>query len=173
MATLKAGGAYVPLDPAYPADRLAFTLKDSEAYVLLTDETLLATLPPVSVQTIFVKAQWERISNEEKSNFLPLIQSENLAYVIYTSGSTGKPKGVAIEHRSTIAFLQWALATFTAKELSGVLLSTSICFDLSVFELFAPLSCGGKVILAENALQLPEPKNAWRYPGKHRAIGDG
>ena len=75
--------------------------------------------------------------------------------MIYTSGSTGKPKGVAIEHRSTVAFLHWALATFTAEELAGVLLSTSFCFDLSVFELFAPLCAGGQVILVDNALQLP------------------
>src|SRR5436309_1465774 len=81
--------------------------------------------------------------------------SKNLAYVIYTSGSTGKPKGVAIEHFSAATFLLWAHSVFTKEELTGVLASTSICFDLSVFELFAPLTCGGKIILAENALALP------------------
>src|SRR5207302_1328112 len=78
----------------------------------------------------------------------------DLAYVIYTSGSTGRPKGVAIEHRSVVNFIHWARQVFTAEELGGVLASTSICFDLSVFELFVPLCSGGKVVLADNALQL-------------------
>jgi amino acid adenylation domain-containing protein len=79
----------------------------------------------------------------------------HLAYVIYTSGSTGRPKGVAIEHRSAVALMHWARETFSADELSGLLAATSVCFDLSVFEIFAPLSWGGRVILAENALELP------------------
>ena len=79
----------------------------------------------------------------------------NLAYLIYTSGSTGRPKGVAIEHQSTAALLHWARGVFAPEDLTGVLASTSVCFDLSVFELFVPLSSGGKVILAENALELP------------------
>ena len=53
-----------------------------------------------------------------------------------------------------MGFLSWVHSTFTQEELSGVLASTSICFDLSVFELFAPLTCGGMVILADNALAL-------------------
>ena len=156
LATLKAGGAYVPLDPAYPAERLAFTLEDSEACVLLTSEELSATLPKTNARKVFVASEWPAIGLEDTTNLPALVQPENLAYVIYTSGSTGQPKGVAIEHRSTVAFLHWALATFSTEELSGVLLSTSLCFDLSVFELFAPLCAGGKVILVENALQLPD-----------------
>ena len=92
--------------------------------------------------------------------------------MIYTSGSTGQPKGVAIEHASAVAFLYWASAAFTPEELSGVLLATSLCFDLSVFELFAPLCVGGKVIVAENALDLPADQfgsDAHQY----RALGDG
>jgi amino acid adenylation domain-containing protein len=81
--------------------------------------------------------------------------SRNLAYVIYTSGSTGRPKGVALEHRGAVALVSWARSWFSPAELAGVLASTSICFDLSIFELFVPLCTGGKVILAENALALP------------------
>jgi amino acid adenylation domain-containing protein len=79
----------------------------------------------------------------------------NLAYLIYTSGSTGRPKGVAIEHRSAVAFARWARTVFPPEDLAGVLASTSISFDLSVFELFVTLAWGGKVILAANALELP------------------
>jgi amino acid adenylation domain-containing protein/FkbM family methyltransferase len=79
-----------------------------------------------------------------------------LAYVIYTSGSTGRPKGVAIEHRSAVAFINWAKEVFSVGHLAGVLASTSICFDLSIFEIFVPLSVGGKIIIAAQALELPE-----------------
>ncbi len=81
--------------------------------------------------------------------------ADDLAYVIYTSGSTGRPKGVAIAHASAAVLLDWAGETFAPADLAAVLASTSICFDLSVFELFAPLVHGGTVILAENALELP------------------
>src|SRR5262249_23533867 len=64
-------------------------------------------------------------------------------------------KGVAIAHSGTVALLAWARDTFTLEELAGVLASTSICFDLSVFEMFVPLSWGGRVILADTVLQLP------------------
>ncbi|MDY7092406.1 MAG: amino acid adenylation domain-containing protein [Acidobacteriota bacterium] len=78
----------------------------------------------------------------------------DLAYLIYTSGSTGKPKGVAIEHGSALAMLDWAEGVFAAPELAGVLASTSISFDLSVFELFLPLTRGGTVVLVGDALEL-------------------
>ena len=72
--------------------------------------------------------------------------------MIYTSGSTGIPKGVAIEHCNTVSFLHWVRDTFSDEELSGVLAGTSICFDLSVFEIFGPLSWGGRIILAQNSV---------------------
>jgi amino acid adenylation domain-containing protein len=105
---------------------------------------------------------WENIGreNDETPNVRP--SAENLAYVIYTSGSTGKPKGVAIQHRSVAALVSWASGVFSPAELQGVLASTSICFDLSVFELFVTLSAGGCVILADNALHLASLKSAER-----------
>ena len=61
------------------------------------------------------------------------LDPHNAAYVIYTSGSTGTPKGVGICHDSAVALLSWARAAFSSDELAGILASTSICFDLSVF----------------------------------------
>jgi amino acid adenylation domain-containing protein len=102
----------------------------------------------------------DEIAAESGENPGAGVTADNLAYVIYTSGSTGRPKGVAIEHRSAATLLHWAREVFGEAELAGVLASTSICFDLSVFELFAPLMCGGKVILVENALQLATSEEA-------------
>ena len=159
LAILKAGGAYVPLDSAYPRERLAFMLEDARSPVVLTERRFLELLPPEAAARTEVvcldsdAAEWAR---ESESNIpAPGATADNLAYFIYTSGSTGRPKGVAITHRSAVVFLHWARTVFGGGRLEGVLASTSISFDLSVFELFAPLSWGGKVILAENALHLP------------------
>ncbi|WP_448265219.1 amino acid adenylation domain-containing protein [Nostoc sp. DSM 114159] len=155
LAILKAGGAYVPLDPAYPSERLALMLEDSQLPILLTQQHLLSKLPEHQAHIVCLDSDKEAISQQSQENLTCLVTDKNLSYVIYTSGSTGKPKGVAIEHHSTVALLHWAKEVFTTEDLAGVLAATSICFDLSVFEIFVPLSWGGKVILAENALYLP------------------
>ncbi|HEV2852268.1 MAG TPA: amino acid adenylation domain-containing protein [Thermoanaerobaculia bacterium] len=157
LAVLKAGGAYVPIDPAYPRQRVATLLTNSRAAVLLTRRSLLAdfadSLPPAAVP-LFV----EEIAEEtEDAAAVPRPQPlpGNLAYVIYTSGSTGEPKGVAIEHRSAVAFARWAREVYTPEERAGVLGSTSVCFDISIMEIFVTLAWGGKILLAENVLALP------------------
>jgi amino acid adenylation domain-containing protein len=85
-----------------------------------------------------------------------LARPANPAYIIYTSGSTGRPKGVLISHHNALALLAWAQRAFSSAELAGVMAATSLCFDLSIFELFVPLSFGGTVILADNALALAQ-----------------
>jgi amino acid adenylation domain-containing protein len=170
LGILKAGGAYVPLDPAYPKARLEFILQDSRCSVLLTQQKWLGDKLPFTnshdfhseLKIVALDRDADAIRKEDRENSPGYFNSSNLAYVIYTSGSTGTPKGVAIEHRNTIALLNWAKDAFTRSEISGVLASTSICFDLSVFELFAPLSWGGRVVLIENALQLSKRPSAKR-----------
>jgi amino acid adenylation domain-containing protein/thioester reductase-like protein len=132
LGTLLAGGAYVPIDPKYPEERRTWMLEDSGARVLLDDLSGLGEAEP----------------------FASPAGPGSLAYIIYTSGSTGRPKGVAIEHRSAVALVGWAQTVFPPEDLAGVFASTSICFDLSIFELFVPLASGGTVILGRDALDL-------------------
>jgi amino acid adenylation domain-containing protein len=153
LAVLRAGAAYVPLDPAYPQERLSFMLRDSGADLLITQPDLAGRCGPFA-GTVVERSTESR--PEDLSADLSGAGPGNLAYLIYTSGSTGTPKAVAIEHRSAVAMVHWALDAFSAGELAGVLFATSVCFDLSVFELFVPLAAGGRVIVAANALALPE-----------------
>jgi amino acid adenylation domain-containing protein len=155
LAVLKAGGAYVPLDPAYPAERLALTLADAAAPVIVTQDALRPLLPDGGAAIVRVDGNAAAIASESAGEPGIGVAPRNLAYLVYTSGSTGTPKGVAIEHGSAVAMLAWAWGAYSAEELGGMLASTSICFDMSVFELFAPLTRGGRVILVENALALP------------------
>jgi amino acid adenylation domain-containing protein len=133
LGVLKAGGAYVPLDPAYPADRLAWVLEDSRASVLLTQGFLDGL----------------DLSRESASDPEPLAGPENLAYVIYTSGSTGRPKGVAVRQRGAVSFLA-SMARRPGLGPGDVLLAvTTIAFDISVLELFLPLSRGARIELVD------------------------
>ena len=179
LGILKAGGAYVPLDPEYPQERLAFMLHDAQVRLLLTQRRLVDKLvedrgskpvlseiegmedsdPESSIlnprlKVVCLDRDWAVIEKQSQENPETEATANNLAYVIYTSGSTGQPKGVAIEHRNAVAFLSWAHSAFSKEELSGVLASTPICFDLSVFEIFTPLTGGGTIIMAESALAL-------------------
>ncbi|HKH48447.1 MAG TPA: amino acid adenylation domain-containing protein [Thermoanaerobaculia bacterium] len=153
LAVWKAGGAYVPLDPAWPRERLEWMLEDSGAGVVVGKD--LKDIKDIKDSKDKILALSSFGSFMSFRSFPSFRSSDSLAYVIYTSGSTGRPKGVAISHRSAAALALWAREVFTPEEMSGVLAATSVCFDLSIFELFVPLSLGGTVILAENALALP------------------
>ena len=155
LGVLKAGSAYVPLDPMYPRERISHILEDAGALLVLTQESIVDDLPAFGGQCILLDRGWPEISQESAAEPSSGVSPSNLAYVLFTSGSTGRPKGVAIEHQSAATFVYWAQQAFRPEQLAGVLLSTSICFDLSIFEMFVPLSVGGKVIIADNALLLP------------------
>jgi amino acid adenylation domain-containing protein len=166
FAVLKAGAAYLPLDSEYPPARLAGMLQDAEPVCILTTQELSARLPEgakallLDAADVIAKVAREAGENLSDGERVTPLLPGHPAYVIYTSGSTGTPKGVVIEHRSATAFIQWAGSVFTAEAWSGVLASTSISFDLSVFELFATLSHGGTVLLANSAMELPQLQ--WR-----------
>lgn len=153
-AVLKSGSGYVPVDPVYPADRIAFILGDSGAQMVLTDAGSKKMLPELDIRVF----ELERIETAvyDGSNPETSVHSGNPAYCIYTSGSTGKPKGVIIEHRNVVALTAWAAVYFTPEQLTGVLGSTTICFDLSVFELFVTLCLGGRLVLVKDVLELTE-----------------
>ena len=166
LAVLKTGAAYLPLDPDIRKRvlqacckmrcLLAYLRRQRSLYVCRKAQERLCSIPP-EVSQALAHAPDHNLSDIER--LCPLLP-QHPAYVIYTSGSTGKPKGVVIEHRSVATFIAWAGSVFSAEEWSGVLASTSISFDLSVFELFATLSHGGTVLLANSALDLPTTSRA-------------
>ncbi|MBP5974298.1 amino acid adenylation domain-containing protein [Brasilonema sp. CT11] len=162
LGILKAGGAYVPIDPSYPQERIHLMLEDSNASVLLTTNPIKKPLSLEKLQKTchVVFLEQETWVNQPTDNPNLQSRSDDLAYVIYTSGSTGRPKGVAIAHSSPVVLVKWAHSVFSAEQLRGVLASTSMCFDLSIFEIFVPLTQGGSVIVVENALYIEQASNS-------------
>nr|WP_232911560.1 syringopeptin non-ribosomal peptide synthetase SypB [Pseudomonas syringae] len=153
LAILKAGGGYVPLDPAYPAERIAYMLQDSAPAAVLVQTATQGLLAGVSVPVINLDlSDWQDESVQNPQ--VPGLTSAHLAYLIYTSGSTGLPKGVMIEHRNTVNFLSWAHTVFDGSTLEKTLFSTSLNFDLAVYECFAPLTSGGSIEVVKNVLEL-------------------
>jgi amino acid adenylation domain-containing protein/non-ribosomal peptide synthase protein (TIGR01720 family) len=155
LAVLEAGGAWLPLDPAYPAERLAFMLDDSGARVLLIQEHLLPRVPAAGRSVVLLDGRWDAgEKGEEPEGDLGVeVTPDHLAYVIYTSGSTGRPKGVMVPHRGVVNRLRWAQQIYQLGPSDAVLQKASFSFDFSVWECFAPLSAGARLVLAEPGRQ--------------------
>ncbi|MBD8529925.1 MULTISPECIES: non-ribosomal peptide synthetase [unclassified Massilia] len=152
LGVLKAGACYVPIDPAYPADRVQYLLGDADMAALVTTSGLRDALAIDAARCLFVDAEggWSAACTDPA---LPIASSQ-LAYVIYTSGSTGRPKGVPLTHQGGVSLLEWACRLLPFEDRSGILAGTSLCFDLSIYELFLSLSTGATCILVDNILGL-------------------
>jgi non-ribosomal peptide synthetase component F len=138
----------VSLDPSYPKERLTFMLEDTQAPVLLTQERLLGQLPPHAGRTLCLDRDWPAVAAQPATNPPATASATNLAYVIYTSGSTGTPKGVMIEHRAVVNHMEWMRGTFGFDHHDSVLQKTPISFDAAMWEFFAPLLNGGRLVTA-------------------------
>jgi amino acid adenylation domain-containing protein len=157
LGILKAGAAYLPIDPALPRQRLHHLLAHGEVAVALTQADLVAALewpPDVVVEAVEETA----LAMEEATPAVPAQGPGDLAYVIFTSGSTGLPKGVMIEHRSALNTVVDVNRRFAVAAEDRVLSVSALGFDLSVYDVFGPLSVGA-------ALVIPEP-SALRDPAR-------
>jgi amino acid adenylation domain-containing protein len=147
LGVLKTGAAYVPIEPTYPMERKAFMLSDAEAPVVITQESLLEQLPEHGGRTVCLDRDRAEIASSPSAQ-LPTADPDAIAYVIYTSGSTGQPKGVEIRHRSVVNLLAAMREQPGLSEDDVVVNVTTPAFDLSVPDLYLPLVCGAKLVIA-------------------------
>ncbi|QLJ03684.1 non-ribosomal peptide synthetase [Streptomyces sp. NEAU-sy36] len=162
LAVLRTGSCYVPLDPRYPAERLAFMVRDSGTRLLLTTPASRANCPAGPTMVVLDGT----VTTEPGEKPVPVVPGDT-AYVIYTSGSTGRPKGVAVRHGGCVAMLSAMDRVLAGCDLSGVSAASSICFDMSVMEIFPALCRGGAVVLVESAVHLPESPHVDRITHLH------
>ena len=156
LGVLKAGSAYLPLDPSHPAERLAFTLEDAGAEILLTCERQMGGVPTAyrvaGHPVLCLDRDWPQIGAGPTSELGTWPHSDQAAYVIYTSGSTGRPKGTAVTHRNVTRLLAAAERVpdsvhlrFDGRDVWT--LFHSYAFDFSVWELWGALAYGGRLVV--------------------------
>ncbi|MBJ7002377.1 AMP-binding protein [Streptomyces sp. CRPSP2-6A1] len=149
LATLKAGAAYVPVDVRYPPDRVAQMLGHARPLLSVVTEATRDVLPDgMSALVLDDAAVARHIMAQEDAYVVdaerpaPLLP-RHPAYVIYTSGTTGTPKGVVVERANAVNFVTTVEEHFGPDGMARVLASTSLSFDVSVFEILTTLTLGG------------------------------
>ncbi|MFI7498054.1 amino acid adenylation domain-containing protein [Streptomyces sp. NPDC049687] len=147
LAVLKAGAAYLPLDPALPPERTAFMTEDADTALVLSEARLLDGLPPLRAPVTTLPDLARSPARAQARDGKRPAAPDSLVYVLYTSGSTGSPKGVEVEHRNLTNRLYWDAATFPLHPSDAVLHHTSLGFDISVWEIFAPLISGATLVV--------------------------
>jgi amino acid adenylation domain-containing protein/non-ribosomal peptide synthase protein (TIGR01720 family) len=150
LAILKAGGAYVPLDPTYPKERLAYMIGDADAGIVITQESLLSTIPADAAQVICIDSDWESIEVQNASNLPDIAGPENLAYVMYTSGSTGRPKGVMVEHRQLLSYTLGVMERLEIEPKWSYAMVQPLTVDSSITMIYPALCTGGHLHVITN-----------------------
>ena len=144
LGVLFSGAAYVPLDIRHPRARLSAICDDAGVVALVCagGHDVAEGVPIVDVDELPVAGA---------GTVLPAIRPDadpgDLAYVIYTSGSTGRPKGVEISHRAAVNTIMDVNERFKLTGGDRTLAIADLGFDLSVYDIFGPLSVGGAVVL--------------------------
>ncbi|WP_316168809.1 MULTISPECIES: non-ribosomal peptide synthetase [unclassified Bradyrhizobium] len=146
LGILKAGGVYLPLDPTYPADRLAYMITSARTSLVLGTDGFEASLPAEVVARIDLDVEWSKLASFSSEPLPEEAHPANLAYLIYTSGSTGQPKGVMITHEAMAAHILAKIEDLKLCALDKVAHTAPLSFDISLWQMLAPLSVGGTCI---------------------------
>ena len=170
LGVLKTGAAYVPLDPGAPSRRIASQLKNCEPQALFVDSIapiLSYGLPCAALRTVIVgepvrmakeplegRVWWDEVLSVSPGPIPGHVEGADTAYLLYTSGSTGEPKGVVISHAAALAFVEWAAEVFELGPSDLVSSHAPFHFDLSIFDLFASLSAGARVVLVPREMSV-------------------
>ncbi|WP_243049110.1 polyketide synthase [Dyella sp. RRB7] len=176
LGILKAGAAYLPLDASHPAERLAFTLNDARAALVIAPAQAPA-LAGISMPMLPL----EQLQAATPPSSLPSLDGSALAYVMYTSGSTGTPKGAQIMHRAIIRLVR-EVDYVAFGDAPRVLHAAPLGFDASTLEIWGALLNGGTCIIhgehiptgcgLARTIQRYEARIAWLTAALFNAIVD-
>ncbi|QHI35444.1 Surfactin synthase subunit 2 [Kordia antarctica] len=136
----KLGAVYVPIEIDYPQERIDYIASNCKSKIIINTTTVQE----------FVSS----IDTYEKSKLSTATTQDDITYIIYTSGSTGQPKGVKISHKNVSSFISWARSEFSLDDIDTVLATTSVSFDISIFEFFYTLCSGKKLVLFKNVFEI-------------------
>lgn len=156
LSIWKAGGVYFPIDPDYPATRIEFMMSDTAAEVIITQSSVVDTLPSTGAKIISIDGDWAAIGREEATHVDSELTPDNAAYIIFTSGSTGQPKGVVVCHREIRDYVTDAARLLELTPDDCLLQFFSINFDPSLEQILAPLVAGCRMAIRGESAWLPE-----------------
>ncbi|TWF40663.1 amino acid adenylation domain-containing protein [Chitinophaga polysaccharea] len=157
LGILKAGAAYVPVDPEYPVARIAFILEDCNAHLVISTHYAAEKLNDITgLNTFLIDGDAATLDIQPVTPLFTAPSPNDLAYIIYTSGSTGRPKGVMIEHAGMLNHLFAKVNDLKMDATTVMAYTASYTFDISVWQMFAPLLSGGRtVIYTETQIHRP------------------
>ncbi|NFF81602.1 amino acid adenylation domain-containing protein [Clostridium botulinum] len=164
LAVIKAGAIYIPIEPNYPIWRISYMLSKSKARILLSEdkyeEKIKSVIKDCSIEVIInlenstirdygLRGEYSLLDVIKCSEENPNIPNDykNIMYIIYTSGSTGLPKGVMVSHENVANFINWSISENKISINDKIMHTTSISFDISVFEIFGALLSGAEVVI--------------------------
>lgn len=145
VGIIAAGAACVPIDPSNPPDRITTMLEDAGLSLILTGNGTPARLLEPPWETL----AWNTPAKADAPRRSPpVVGPEDPAYLLFTSGSTGRPKGVLLSHRGLVNHMEWMQREFPLGSDDAVLQKTTVAFDASIWEFWAPLLAGARLVMA-------------------------
>jgi len=147
IGIFKIGAAYLPIDSNLPQERIFYMLNDSKADLVVTESAYMELLSDMELTNPIIGLTKEHFQFSNELKVRCKVSSDDVAYVIYTSGSTGLPKGVAVTQYNIInlCFGMDQLSPFHEQDVFISL--TIISFDISVLEMFWPLTRGITIVM--------------------------
>lgn len=162
LAALYAGSPYAPVDYAIPPERLQRTLENLRPSVVITDPQGLERLERLDLgqarAALYADLAAAEPDHDRVMAALDQVIDTDPCYIMYTSGSTGVPKGVAVPHRGVLEYARAVADTFGIDERSVLGLQSGFHFDNSVFDLYACLLTGARLVII--------PEILFMYPTK-------
>lgn len=153
---LYSGVPYAPLDFTAPAERIRRTLENLRPPFLVTDEEGRAKLAELDIPNCEIIDYVNLIETDADDNLVDKALIDTIdtdpAYIMYTSGSTGVPKGVVIPHRGVLDYARWIAETYSITDQTVMGLQSGFHFDNSVFDLYASVLMGAKVLIIPEIL---------------------
>lgn len=159
LAAIKSGAAYAPIDPTAPVARTRELLRASSCRVVVAPDHLADTIPAENTSVIGLDPDFHCLDGESPASLALARNADDLFAVMFTSGSTSQPKPVAIEDRNLLSLLENA-GELMPRAGEGALHVCAVQFDVAMFEVWATLLHGGRLVCHRSGR--PDPREVCR-----------